>query len=249
MYIIWKKKSFSNLTINKLRINGRNKKGSIVVYHRGGGVKRNYRIIDYKKFIWNIYGYIFRIEYDPNRNSLISLVIYTNGIFSYMLHIKNMNVGDRVLNKDFFINKNGYTTKLININLNIKINSIEIHYLKGAQYVRSAGSYAIITKHLYDSVILKLKNKRYIRIRSLNNIATIGMISFAEYMFLIFKKAGYFRRKGWRPIVRGVAKNPIDHPHGGGQGKTSGGRPSVTPYGKLTKGKPTVLFKNYVLLK
>lgn len=247
MYILWKNNSFKYLLLNKKKINGRNNKGRIVVYHRGGGVKRNYRLIDYKKYIWNIYGLIIRIEYDPNRNNLLNLIVYTTGIFSYNMSLQNMKVGDKIINKGIYFNKLGYSTNLSKININVKINSIELYYLKGAQYVRSAGLYAIIVKRLKNFVLLKFKNKRYIKISSMN-IATIGSISFFEYMFIVFKKAGYFRNKGWRSVVRGVAKNPIDHPHGGGQGKTSGGRPSVTPYGKITKGKPTVFKKNYILI-
>jgi large subunit ribosomal protein L2 len=248
MYIISKKKSFKYLLNKKLKINGRINTGKIVIYHRGGGVKRNYRLIDYSKYIWNLYGLIYRIEYDPNRNCLLSFILYTNGIFCYSLNIQNLKIGDRILNKINFLNKIGYSCILKNIPVNLKINSIELKYLKGAQYIRSAGLYCTIYKHLKNFIILKFKNKRFLKLQNLN-IATIGIISFFEYIFLTFKKAGYFRNKGWRPIVRGVAKNPIDHPHGGGQGKTSGGRPSVTPKGKITKGYKTVKYKNYIIKK
>lgn len=237
-----------NLLYKKIKINGRNNKGKIIIYNRGGGVKRKYRLIDYYKFIWNIYGLVYRIEYDPNRNCLINIIIYTNGIFCYMLNIQNLKIGDKIINKYYFLNKLGCSYLLKKIPLNIKISNIEINYLKGAQFVRSAGLYCNIYKHLYKYVILKLKNKRFVKISNLN-IATIGIISLFQFIFLNFYKAGYFRNKGWRPIVRGVAKNPIDHPHGGGQGKTSGGRPSVTRYGKITKGYITVKNKNYFILK
>lgn len=247
MNILWKKKSFKYLKLKKLRINGRNNQGKLVVYHRGGGVKKNYRMIDYYKYIWNLYGIVYRIEYDPNRNSLINLILYTNGIFSYNLHTENLKIGDKILVKQNFINKIGYSCLLKNIPLNIKIHSIELSNLKGAQYIRSAGLFSVIYKHLKNYIILKVK-KRFIKINNLN-MATIGSISNFEYIFKNFYKAGYFRKKGWRPVVRGVAKNPIDHPHGGGQGKTSGGRPSVSPQGKITKGLKTVKYKNYIIKK
>jgi large subunit ribosomal protein L2 len=120
----------------------------------------------------------------------------------------------------------------------LKINSIELSENKGAQFIRAAGSYATIISKFEKIVILKLKSGELRRVHS-NCMATIGSISNFQYIYRNFRKAGFYRLKGWLPVVRGVAMNPVDHPHGGGQGKTSGGRPSVTPYGVITKGKPT----------
>jgi len=214
------------------------------VYHRGGGVKRSFRILNYKNYIWNLYGLIYRIEYDPNRNCFINLIVYTNGILVYNINIQDLYVGDKILNSKHLINKNGYSTILSSIPVKTKISCIELSNLCGAQILRAAGMYCTIFKHLKFHVVLRLKNNRYYKVKN-NNMALIGVVSNFYYMFEIYYKAGYNRRMGWRPTVRGVAKNPIDHPHGGGQGKTSGGRPSVTPWGKITKGKPTVKYKNF----
>lgn len=249
-YLTWKFKSFKFLLIGKNRISGRNNTGRIVVYHRGGGVKRKLRIVDYYRFLWNVTGFILRIEYDPNRSALLALVVYSNGIFSYIISPEGLNVGDIITASISPKPLPGNSTYLSEIPIGVKINSVELFPNKGSKFVRSAGSYAVITKKEVASgyVFLKLRSGEVRKFFS-DCIAVYGSVSNFEFRYKRFNKAGYYRRKGWRPVVRGVAMNPIDHPHGGGQGKTSGGRPSVSPSGVITKGIPTVKRSNpYIII-
>lgn len=246
--LLWKNRPIKNLTFGLKRISGRNNQGRITRYHRGGGVKRMGRLIDYKRYVWNIFGFVHRIEYDPKRNSLIALVVYSNGIMSYILAPEGLLIGDCVFAKEDIVLKPGNSTYLEQIPIGLKISSVELTANKGAQLIRAAGSYATIVSKFENIVILKLKSGELRRVHS-NCIATIGSISNFQYIYRNFKKAGFYRLKGWLPIVRGVAMNPVDHPHGGGQGKTSGGRPSVTPYGVITKGKPTRKSKSIFIVK
>jgi len=236
--LLWKDRPIKNLTFGLKRISGRNNQGRITRYHRGGGVKRMGRLIDYKRYIWNIFGFVHRVEYDPKRNSLIALIVYSNGVMSYILAPDGLLLGDCIFAKENIVLKPGNSTYLQHIPIGLKINSIELSENKGAQFIRAAGSYATIISKFEKIVILKLKSGELRRVHS-NCMATIGSISNFQYIYRNFRKAGFYRLKGWLPVVRGVAMNPVDHPHGGGQGKTSGGRPSVTPYGVITKGKPT----------
>jgi large subunit ribosomal protein L2 len=181
---------------------------------------------------------VHRIEYDPKRNALIALVVYSNGIMSYILAPEGLGVGDCVFAKENIVFKPGNTTFLSEMPVGLKINSIEIWPSRGAQLIRSAGSYATLVSRFEKVSILKLKSGELRRFDS-SCTATVGSVSNFNYIYRNFAKAGFYRLKGWLPVVRGVAMNPVDHPHGGGQGKTSGGRPSVTPYGVITKGKPT----------
>lgn len=246
--LLWKSRPIKNLTFGLKRISGRNNQGKITRYHRGGGVKRMVRLIDYKRYIWNIFGFVHRIEYDPKRNSLIALVVYSNGIMSYILAQQGLLIGDCIFAKEDIVLKPGNSTYLQQIPIGLKISSIELTENKGAQLIRAAGSYATIISKFEGIAILKLKSGELRRIHS-TCIATIGSISNFQYIYRNFKKAGFYRLKGWLPVVRGVAMNPVDHPHGGGQGKTSGGRPSVTPYGVITKGKPTRKNKSVFIVK
>lgn len=246
--LIWKKKSIKNLTFGLKRISGRNNQGRITRYHRGGGTKKMLRLIDYKRYIWNIFGFVHRIEYDPKRNSLIALIVYSNGIMSYILSPENLLVGDCVFAKENIVLRVGNSTYLDQIPIGLRINSVELVANRGAQFIRAAGSYATIVSKFEKSVILKLKSGELRKFHS-NCIATIGSVSNFQYIYRNFRKAGFYRMKGWLPVVRGVAMNPVDHPHGGGQGKTSGGRPSVTPYGVITKGKPTRKNKSSFIIK
>jgi len=236
--LLWKNRPIKNLIFGLKRISGRNNQGRITRYHRGGGTKKMGRLIDYKRYIWNIFGFVHRIEYDPKRNSLIALVVYSNGIMCYILAPEGLLIGDCIFAKENIVLKPGNSTYLHKIPIGVRINSVELNENKGAQFIRAAGSYATIVSKFEDIIILKLKSGELRRVNS-NCTATIGSISNFQYIYRNFRKAGFYRLKGWLPVVRGVAMNPVDHPHGGGQGKTSGGRPSVTPYGVITKGKPT----------
>lgn len=235
------------LTVGKNKIGGRNNFGRITAYHRGGGHKRLIRIIDYFRFIWNVYGIIMHIEYDPNRNGLLAFVVYSNGLSSYIVATSLMKVGTRILAADYSSISDGNTLSLKNIPTGVKISNIEISKNCGAQYARAAGAYAKIISKTNKYAIIHLRSGVMRRVL-LSCIATIGQVSNFNYMFKKFNKAGNLRHLGWRPIVRGVAMNPIDHPHGGGQGKTSGGRPSVTPWGLITKGRKTSSKRNSHLI-
>jgi len=231
-------KAIKYLTQKKKKINGRNNKGQISIFGRGGGNKKKYRLIDFNKFIWNIPGIILRIESDPNRTSLISLISYTNGIINYSLNIKGTYTGDYIINQSQEKNLLGFTSYIKDINLNTKISQIEYNFLSKMQYCRAAGSYAIIIKKGKKNSLLKLNVKKH-KIFQIWSIAVIGQISNLKHKLKKYKNAGHRSAMGFKPKVRGVAMNPIDHPHGGGEGKSSGGRPSVTPWGKITKGKKT----------
>jgi len=246
--LIWKSRPIRNLKFGAKRISGRNNQGRITRYHRGGGCKKSNRIIDFNRYIWNIFGFVHRIEYDPKRNSLIALVVYSNGIMSYILATEGLSVGDYIFSKEDVVNKSGNSGYLSNLPIGLRISSIELTPNKGAQFIRAAGTYATIVSKFERTVILKLKSGE-LRKAPFNCLATIGAVSNFQYIYRNFQKAGFYRLKGWLPVVRGVAMNPVDHPHGGGQGKTSGGRPSVTPYGVITKGKPTRKRNSSLILK
>lgn len=248
MQLVWKYKPIKLLTFGIKRISGRNNSGKITRYHRGGGTKKLHRLVDYNRFIWNIFGFVHRIEYDPKRNALLALVVYSNGIISYIIATENLSVGDCILAKENVVLKSGNLTFLGNIPIGFRICCVEFYPNAGAQLVRSAGTYATIISKLDTFVILKLKSGE-LRKFSSDCSAMLGTVSNFQYMYRDFKKAGYYRLKGWLPVVRGVAMNPVDHPHGGGQGKTAGGRPSVTPYGVITKGKPTRKRYSYLIVK
>ena len=179
-----------------------------------------------------------RIEYDPNRSGLLAFVVYSNGLSSYVVATSLMKVGTQVLAADYATVSDGNVLLLKNIPTGVKISNIEVSRNCGAQYVRAAGAYAKIISKTNRYAIIQLCSGTIRRVL-LECIATIGQVSNFNYMFKKFNKAGTLRHLGWRPVVRGVAMNPIDHPHGGGQGKTSGGRPSVTPWGLITKGRKT----------
>ena len=231
---------------------GRNFRGKITVYHKGGGNKKMYRIIDFKR--QNELGKVLRIEYDPNRSCFIAL-LYNFKIhkYFYMLAPEGLKINDIIYNyklKDILKNKDikiGYSMPLYNIPLNIPIHNIELNKNGGGSLVRTAGNYAFILKKDLDIngfAYIKLSNSRIKKI-PLVCLATIGKLSNSYHMLFNFKKAGYMRNINRRPVVRGVAMNPIDHPDGGGEGKASGGRVSVTPWGLITKGLKTVKKKNH----
>lgn len=237
---LWFGKPFKKLVKGLNKKSGHNNFGRITSYHRGGGHKRLYRIIDFNRNIWNKVGLIKRIEYDPNRSAFIALVLYQNGIFTYNILINDLSVGDTIINDSNTLIKKGNTLMLKNIPESTIISNIELKLGRGAQLVRAAGCYAkIISKDYNNNIIfIQLPSKKIISVNG-NCLATIGQISNPLHKFKKLKKAGDSRHLNRRPVVRGVAMNPVDHPHGGGEGKTSGGRCSVTPWGKLTKGKKT----------
>ncbi len=217
---------------------GRNNNGRITVRHHGGGHKRRYRIIDFKRDKRGVPAIIATVEYDPNRNARISLLKYADGEKRYILSPNGIKVGDSILadaNADI---KPGNALPLKSIPDGTWVHNVEMKVGKGGQIVRSAGNYAQVMAHEGRYVLLKLPSGELRKILE-DCWATIGQVGNADVSQIKLGKAGRKRWMGIRPTVRGVAMNPVDHPHGGGEGRTSGGRHPVTPWGVPTKGKKT----------
>ena len=221
------------------RNKGRNNRGVITIRHRGGGHKRRYRLIDFKRNKYGIEGKVASIEYDPNRNARIALIYYTDGEKRYILHSKNLNVGDIVLSGSESPLNIGNTLPLTEIPLGTSIHNIELIPGRGGQLVRAAGTSAKILAKEGDYVTLRLPSKE-IRLIRKECFATIGEISNNDAFLVQSGKAGRTRWLGKRPTVRGSVMNPCDHPHGGGEGRTPIGRTRpLTPWGKPALGKKT----------
>ena len=235
---LWSGSSLKSLTVKYNSTGGRNNQGRITSRRMGGGVKRKYRVIDFKRNKFDITAEVIRNEYDPNRSSFISLIKYDDGQFSYILSPQKVNVGDKIISGTSVEIKEGNCLPLMNIPVGTNVHNIELKPGAGGQMARSAGtSVQIISKEdLY--VQLRLVSGE-IRLVNKNCLATIGVVSNADNKNIKLGKAGRKRYLGFRPKVRGVVMNPVDHPHGGGEGRTSGGRHPVTPWGQPTKGKKT----------
>lgn len=231
-------KSEKSLTKNLHRRAGRDAFGRISVRRRGGGHKRAYRIIDFKRNKFDIPGTVKTIEYDPNRSANIALVFYADGEKRYILAPKGLKVGAKVLSGANAPLEVGNTLPLKNIPLGLTVHNVEIQLGKGGQLVRSAGLGATIVAKEGDYVTLRLPSGE-MRMIFGECLATLGDIGNEDHMNVTLGKAGRNRWLGKRPKVRGVAMNPIDHPHGGGEGKTAAGRHPVTPWGLPTKGYKT----------
>jgi large subunit ribosomal protein L2 len=217
---------------------GRNNQGRITSRRKGGGVKRKYREIDFKRNKFDINAEVIRNEYDPNRSAFISLIKYDDGEFRYILSPRNLKVGDHVASGENVEIKDGNTLPLKNIPVGSSVHNIEMKPGAGGQLVRSAGTSAQIISKEDTSVQIKLVSGE-IRLINKNSLATVGVLSNPDNKNIKLGKAGRNRYLGKRPKVRGVVMNPVDHPHGGGEGRTSGGRHPVTPWGVSTKGKKT----------
>ncbi|MCV2518845.1 MAG: 50S ribosomal protein L2 [Candidatus Lightella neohaematopini] len=235
--LLYKGKPFSKLTKRISNSGGRNNYGRITVRHVGGGHKKKYRIIDFKRNKDNIVAKVKHIEYDPNRSANIALILYKDGEYRYILCPKNIKVGDLVESGNHAPIKIGNTLPMRNIPTGSIVHNIEMKLKKGGQIARSAGSYAQIMSFNKKNVILRLKSGQ-LRIINYNCRATLGIVSNEEHMLKSLGKAGASRWRNIRPTVRGTAMNPIDHPHGGGEGRNFGKHP-VSPWGKSTKGKKT----------
>lgn len=229
---------YAPLTVSRPRTGGRNNQGRICVRHRGGGAKQLYRKIDFKRDKLNINAKVERLEYDPNRTAHIALVLYADGERRYIIAPKELKVGDSILSGADAPIKVGNTLPLQNIPVGTTIHCVEMKPGKGAQLARSAGSYVqlVAREGSYATVRLRSGEVRRIPIQC---TATIGVVSNDQHSLRSLGKAGATRWRGRRPTVRGVAMNPVDHPHGGGEGKTSGGRHPVSPWGTPTKGYKT----------
>ena len=227
-----------SLTVALRKKGGRNNTGRITVRRRGGGHRRRYRIIDYKRDKFEVKGNVATIEYDPNRSAYISLIHYEDGEKRYILAPLDLPVGSQIISGEKVPLKVGNALKLFNIPTGLLVHNVEMVPGKGGQMVRSAGGYAQIMAHDNGFTTLKLPSGE-IRLVSEKCMATIGQVGNRTFEQIVSGKAGRSRWLGKRPKVRGVVMNPVDHPHGGGEGKTSGGRHPVTPWGKPTKGFKT----------
>ncbi len=235
---LWKGEPHKALIKPYKSTGGRNNQGRITSRRMGGGVKRKYRLIDFKRNKFDTYAEVVRNEYDPNRSAFISLVKYEDGEFRYILSPQKVKEGDKVISGQNVEIKEGNCLPLKNIPIGTNVHNIELKPGAGGQIARSAGtSVQIVSKEdLY--VQLKLISGE-IRLVNKNCLATVGIVSNPDNKNIKLGKAGRKRYLGFRPKVRGVVMNPVDHPHGGGEGRTSGGRHPVTPWGKSTKGKKT----------
>jgi len=226
------------LTKSLKKSGGRNSYGRVTSRHRGAGHKRHYRIIDFKRDKIGIPAKVAAIEYDPNRSVRIALLFYVDGEKRYILAPQNLTVNDRVVSGPDADIKPGNTLPLKNIPLGTQIHNIELKLGKGGQIVRSAGTYAQLMAKEAPYALVKLPSGE-VRKVLLECKATVGQLGNAEHANMALGKAGRKRWLGRRPRVRGVAMNPVDHPMGGGEGRSSGGRQPCTPWGKPTKGHNT----------
>jgi large subunit ribosomal protein L2 len=228
----------AGLTAPLSKSGGRNNKGRITTRHKGGGHKRHYRIVDFKRNKDGVPGKVERIEYDPNRSAHLALVLYADGERRYIIAPKLCSVGDPILSGKESPIKSGNALPIRNIPVGTLVHCIELKPGKGAQLVRSAGGSAQIAARegAYATVRLRSGEMRKIHV---DCRATVGEVGHSEHNLRKLGKAGAKRWRGVRPTVRGVAMNPVDHPHGGGEGRTSGGRHPVSPWGTPTKGYKT----------
>lgn len=226
------------LTEGLTKSGGRNNTGRITARRIGGGSKKLYRKVDFKRNKFDVPATVERLEYDPNRTAFIALIKYEDGELSYIIAPQRLAVGDTVISSTIADIKPGNTLPLKNIPVGTIIHNIELKPKKGAQMIRSAGSYAQLVGRDGGYAQIKLSSGE-LRMVLDSCLATVGAVSNPDNMNQVLSKAGRKRWKGKRPSVRGVVMNPFDHPHGGGEGKSSGGRHPVTPWGKKTRGPKT----------
>jgi len=235
---LYKGKPVKALTEGMVSSGGRNNSGRITTRFRGGGHKRRYRVIDFKRRKFDVPATVERIEYDPNRTAFIALIKYQDGELSYILAPQRLKVGDTVIAGEKVDIKPGNAMPMKAIPVGTIIHNVEMKIGKGGQLARSAGSFVQLVGKDQGYALLRLSSGEQRMVRA-ECMATIGAVSNPDNQNVKIGKAGRMRWMGFRPHNRGVAMNPIDHPHGGGEGRTSGGRHPVTPWGKPTKGKRT----------
>ena len=235
---LWKGKPHAPLLEPKSKSGGRNNNGRITTRHIGGGHKQHYRKIDFKRNKVGVPAVVERLEYDPNRSAHIALLKYLDGERAYIIAPKKLRAGDQVVNGEDAPIKVGNCLPMRNIPVGSVIHCIELKPGKGAQMARSAGAYAQLVAREGTYVTLRLRSGEMRKVLA-ECRATIGEVGNSDHSLRKLGKAGATRWRGVRPTVRGVAMNPVDHPHGGGEGRTSGGRNPVTPWGVPTKGKKT----------
>ena len=235
---LWRGKPEKTLTEGLRGKGGRNNKGRITARRRGGGHKNRYRVIDFKRTKYDVQAIVERIEYDPNRSAFIALIKYEDGELSYILAPQRLREGDVVIAGKNVDIKPGNAMPMQNIPVGTIVHNVEMKAGKGGQMARAAGTYAQIIGKDQGYTQLRLISGELRMVRA-ECMATIGAVSNPDQQNIKLGKAGRKRWLGKRPSVRGVATNPVDHPHGGGEGRTSGGRHPVSPWGKPTKGKRT----------
>ncbi|MEQ9520674.1 MAG: 50S ribosomal protein L2 [Parvibaculum sp.] len=235
---LWSGKPVKKLTEGLTKSGGRNNTGRITARRRGGGHKRTYRIIDFKRTKLDMAAVVERLEYDPNRTAFIALIRYEDGEQAYIIAPQRLAVGDSVVASERADVKPGNAMPIKNIPIGTIIHNVELKPGKGGQIARSAGTYVQLVGRDQGFAIVRLSSGEQRLIRG-ECMASIGAVSNPDQSNITIAKAGRNRWLGKRPSVRGVAMNPVDHPHGGGEGRTSGGRHPVTPWGKPTKGKRT----------
>ena len=233
-----KGKPVKSLTVGLTKSGGRNTQGRMTVRHRGGGHKRSYRLVDFKRRKFDMPATIERLEYDPNRTAFIALIRYEDGELSYILAPQRVHPGDRVISGERADIKPGNAMPMKNMPVGTVIHNIEMKPNKGGQLARAGGTYAQLIGKDGGYALLRLSSGEQRMVRG-ECMASIGAVSNPDRQNIKLGKAGRSRWLGHRPKVRGVAMNPVDHPHGGGEGRTSGGRHPVTPWGVSTKGKRT----------
>jgi large subunit ribosomal protein L2 len=235
---LWKGKPVKELTEGLTKKGGRNNLGRITARRRGGGHKRRYRLVDFKRRNFDVPAKVLRLEYDPNRTAFIALIEYEGGEKSYILAPQRLAAGDTVISGEKADIKPGNAMPLASIPVGTIVHNVEMKVGKGGQIARSAGTYVQLVGRDAGYALLRLSSGEVRMVRA-ECMATIGAVSNPDQGNIKLGKAGRKRWLGKRPAVRGVAMNPIDHPHGGGEGRTSGGRHPVTPWGRPTKGAKT----------
>ena len=236
---LWNGAPVKKLTEGLNRAGGRNNTGRTTAFHRGGGHKRSYRIIDFKRVKFDVEATVERLEYDPNRTAFIALVNYADGEQAYILAPQRLAAGDKVISSKNGVDvKPGNTMPLERMPVGTIVHNVELKPGKGGQIARSAGAYAQYVGRDQGWAILRLNSGEQ-RLVHGSCLATVGAVSNQDHSNTSIGKAGRNRWLGKKPVTRGVAMNPVDHPHGGGEGRTSGGRHPVSPWGKPTKGKRT----------
>lgn len=236
------------LTAPLKKTGGRNAYGRITSRHRGGGAKKTYRIIDFKRSQHDVEGEVVSLQYDPNRNLPIALIKYLNGSYGFILKPEGLNVGARVVSSEKAEAKIGNCIPLRNIPVGFFVHNVELTPGQGGKIARSAGCAVQLVAKENNLAVLKMPSGE---LRTVNHAswATIGTLSNADYHNMVIGKAGRSRRMGIRPTVRGMAMNPVDHPHGGGEGRSKSGSHPTTPWGKNCKGVRTRRRKSSAILK
>lgn len=235
--VVKRVKFFKNLILPMVRSSGRNSLGQIVMFGLGGGYKRYYRLIDFKRILYYVPGRIVRFEYDPNRLSFIMLIIYFNGLVSYYLAPSLVKVGKFLMTGKYILPINGNSLPLLHCLVGSFVHNVKVKSIT-SKIARAAGTKVQIVRKVGSMCLLRLPSKEE-RFITMQDYCVLGRVSNIRKKFFKYSSAGIRRRLGFRPKVRGVAKNPIDHPHGGGEGRTSGGQPSVSPWNVYTKGVRT----------